>query len=1447
MATRCDKDCDRCRKPKELEGKLERHICLQSEKDFLTSLLGKQKGQGLENLLGFDPTDLVDWFLYARRTREARHSEDDFRAGLKLLDELAKLLFKVGQLTAREESSGPLLLVSEAEAPLAEAYIKGVERLFESGVDDPLAGYESKAQEASGRLADYEREAQEASGSRHTDSRDYVQKLEMRQGFVALWKPRSEEGQEALRLTFPNHTVWALYWGAGEPDEVEVSRRRLARAYLEGVGRFALGWSAGAGAESTAPNGFWIDDQSKNGRETEPKAVRKPADEKTASPSQASPSQVYCGIPNPATPSLQLACEVAASFLEEYLTSGRACGSDADLFDVLFMCKDQGGWFWAFSADQLAVLKKVWTTSDPPREAGAFHRAIEGFRLGTAGFINLLERTENLVVELKNFQDEKFICTGVGYNLEAAKELAKDFATIEAGIPKLDDSSFCYFRVSSQRGADTSTVGGANQEVLPEGSLVAVVRLPQGLESVDRVRRMSEMRAWLERWRAKDDALLRIRSVVQKIERPHQRRTARAAIMSRNLSHNVGSHSLANSRFYEAIGILHLEKERPGDNQQNEPALAQRDWGGGEVALPPAPTRGEIWRARTRLGTLNGFLQGRMDFIARALGESPSHPEPLFFVNDLVEGFLSQTVLLNTLLSDNGFTAEKMRFQVFLPGEDNPVVFERPASGDGELRHAEFVRVEGSPAGDLLVGVPGGMVGRHAFYAFLENLLRNAAKYGELSRYTAENPESKFVVNLRLAERPRDQGVRRIGSGDEKAACYELTITDSLSLDRRRDDTADSAPANEGEPRPREGWVSERIRKHLGEDIIDSEGKAQTEGHGVQEMKVCAQFLAGGDLRALYYPDDETCKTEKLEADSEYCRYLDEPGGAAIGAPGATGTSSAERTGESVRSSVRCLSLRCNEEGVPSENGGKHFLAYQLLLIRPTLLALTKWPKSGGARALPPPSEATVAIHESLDVLAREPAHMGVVIAGESPDEDLIDRIARLHTALPRRLMIAVESDEGKKRWTEAIDKWQREKAEGWWDKYSAAAPNKAFPLPPRRIGVICCPELLDPFGDFRKENKVTADRWRQAVIDVLGSWLWAYKGHELESAYAGTPDRQVWHLCIGFDRPKETVESNWTTGDDSQPAFAAKGPVRLHLRAWPDRSKTTSEEVLPAEDHDEKCWREVLEKNEDARRAAFLILDNHGVVFPGLSGRRGLGAYHPLSGSEQVALYQALEHPPTDPLMRAFLLYTTVEALLTRVFVVDERVAEATIERDALDEQTVFWTKATRLQNVRIHPLYSVQTEVSGPTPLSHPLSVTVGAVIGGVLDQKGREVANEAGLVLSPCSHDASSVDVRPVLIEDTALSVSTSTEEAPDCIVIHEGVVDQVHDRGGWPEGLHQQLHAICPWVVRTSGRGSGARHLGGELPFLEFSELSDTVYRQLDKVSLGRALLSLRGKP
>jgi len=161
---------------------------------------------------------------------------------------------------------------------------------------------------------------------------------------------------------------------------------------------------------------------------------------------------------------------------------------------------------------------------------------------------------------------------------------------------------------------------------------------------------------------------------------------AMATIMSRNMSHNIGSHVL----FYinsdtSLFGIDEVEIRK-----------------------------------------FMRYLQQRMDFIAYiSTGEWLPVGSIHLLVEDVIMGFFKQKLLLKYLGFSEGVSLDNLIIEVFLNGK--PVVsFNK---GQIEKKYKD----------DIMVFIPLGVVGFQALYSILENILRNSAKY---SFATKENPEA---------------------------------------------------------------------------------------------------------------------------------------------------------------------------------------------------------------------------------------------------------------------------------------------------------------------------------------------------------------------------------------------------------------------------------------------------------------------------------------------------------------------------------------------------------------------------------------------------------------------------------------------------------------------------------------------------------------------------------
>lgn len=189
-------------------------------------------------------------------------------------------------------------------------------------------------------------------------------------------------------------------------------------------------------------------------------------------------------------------------------------------------------------------------------------------------------------------------------------------------------------------------------------------------------------------------------------------KSAIGSIMSRNGSHNIGSHVLA--------ALSHNVGTMPDDR------------------------------------VLYQYIQHRMDYIATATTEFPLWMQPTMFVATVMKEFLRQTHLLDYISGSEGLHAYK--FQGPLAGGDqentirihirriNEEITNWENKGFWPIGNTDITEFVIYPkdnnhniqkesvqqpdfSKDVTVAIPGGVVGQHAFYTILENILRNAAKH----------------------------------------------------------------------------------------------------------------------------------------------------------------------------------------------------------------------------------------------------------------------------------------------------------------------------------------------------------------------------------------------------------------------------------------------------------------------------------------------------------------------------------------------------------------------------------------------------------------------------------------------------------------------------------------------------------------------------------------------
>lgn len=274
----------------------------------------------------------------------------------------------------------------------------------------------------------------------------------------------------------------------------------------------------------------------------------------------------------------------------------------------------------------------------------------------------------------------------------------------------------------------------------------------------------------------------------------HSIKSAVAAIIGRNMSHNIGSHVLSY----------------------------------GPASLKTAETN----LAQVRFYE---YLRQRMDFIAEICTSDPSWCPSMNLIRDILIPFFRQDMLLNYIALSEGVHRDvceerdcsknhhNMHFKVLIGGETcfeakSQQFFPDPEfsyklNDEGEFTPEKYFFRSKDPEPliirhDIAVSIPHGIIGCHAFYSILENLIRNSAKHGQ--NWLKKGKGFEIVISI-----------------DERNPDFvKLNLTDNMgNCDNQLKDKLSSGLDPSEEP------------------LVDNEGRLNSGNLGLKEMRVCANFL----------------------------------------------------------------------------------------------------------------------------------------------------------------------------------------------------------------------------------------------------------------------------------------------------------------------------------------------------------------------------------------------------------------------------------------------------------------------------------------------------------------------------------------------------------------------------------------------------------------------------
>ena len=336
-------------------------------------------------------------------------------------------------------------------------------------------------------------------------------------------------------------------------------------------------------------------------------------------------------------------------------------------------------------------------------------------------------------------------------------------------------------------------------------------------------------------------------------------KSAIGSIMSRNGSHNIGSHVL--SSLTHNIGTM------PDDR------------------------------------ILYQYIQQRMDFIATVTTDFPPWGISTKFVGDIMKNFFMQRHLLENIARSEGLTAfqfqnPQMQGSRLKRQKSTIRLFIRNRLDAGNSHEDGYIDYHADMdkpidlKNDVELSIPGGVVGEHAFYTIIENIVRNAAKHDWSSRTTNrrnldiyidfkpvddyenieftiwsslsdvwnginENEFKKSITDVRTAinNEPSKNKKRKEIPPDNKLPHKnpdkkEYDQTDLLPLKRNYAKTLfeyERNPHNSKIVLPLH-W---RLQMLLEQPFISDEGSLRRENWGMAEMKISAGYLQGRSISEI--------------------------------------------------------------------------------------------------------------------------------------------------------------------------------------------------------------------------------------------------------------------------------------------------------------------------------------------------------------------------------------------------------------------------------------------------------------------------------------------------------------------------------------------------------------------------------------------------------------------
>ena len=712
-------------------------------------------------------------------------------------------------------------------------------------------------------------------------------------------------------------------------------------------------------------------------------------------------------------------------------------------------------------------------------------------------------------------------------------------------------------------------------------------------------------------------------------------RAARAAILARNFSHTVGSHVLSSPSFVKTLILGYNSTDFTTRLSNLERFIGNEVFNRSEIQ--PEELYNKLYTVKNVIGKFSSgqrttqeffkFLQGRFDFIARAIEDYRPSLEPVFFEKEFLNGFIAQDAFLDNLVKDLGWGVKDIEIQLFLPHPENEfamVRFRSELVAKSNAVSLDWISESEISIDDcdILIGSPGGAIGAHAFYSILENLIRNSFKYGFGNRDEKDEDQFEtYTLSIKLSKK-KSNGI------------WHVYIWDNFSISGKSDDP---------------GSTINIIINRLNKSIVDKDtGELIPEGLGLQEMKICAESLKPSSFNNSH--EVSLGIINPLEI-AKVCKEAFNP--------------------------RRCESMQP--------------LVYNLTLAEPILLAIYSKHSSSdndkgwirrvttlseivdsGAHIVIIPGDLVNSrlLNEIGKIHSSLPYRMFVVCKSEKQKTKTEAQI--FNSAIPKRRLHCYSDNQlkganQKKSLYEYIKGPARSSIVGQKDTKSKRDLDKEWICHAYEAWLFAWKGM--PYGGkwhlligFERRSDVIQTSW--------GKWLRVLTDTSKDSIDSEGLKKNSFNsdlISIVIRSREGSIKNTWIS--DSAKEFDWLLDQKSELDYWKKEKNAprARKRALVFDNHGVCFDLKQVEVNPDYHRSTRF--------------------YQKTSGGESFALYQSLASPPAELFSFKFFVYSLVESCLCTVGVVDERVAAKVLLSDS--SKSHFLKELAKFQKVGIFPLF--------------------------------------------------------------------------------------------------------------------------------------------------------------